>query len=287
MLGISGSDITMLTSLLPPPLFIPTQEWSNMCHNLEFDPLGMVETEVATGSHCSSSALSRSAIIIKLKAEFPNLVLAHLPSSVQHTIRCNKEIVHVGEFRDVKSAIEKQTLHIIRDLYSGEEPPPITFFREVIEVLAEVYPYMYESDPMFEAIPGHVLRRFTARGTGGPGGLKGLDKVLRQAFMRLMHPGSDPSPIPSMSCSTKAMRDLGRKGRRPQMHGVDQDRYFAAATEAKDVFLESVGRCQNYAERENVFSASRETVQVELIITTNGRKWGPSEGKSHLFLFAS
>lgn len=202
--------------------------------------------------------------LMMLKIEFQELVVNHLDAEVREAYRLQKEIENQKEFRAVKAATEKRVMNILAAHVPGEKIPHLDFFREVVGILGEKYPYVYGSDPMKEVSPGQWVKKFPFRGTGGPSGLKSLPKVLQQSYRRLRD-NKDCSNKNSNETSEWAEGATSKNSRKRKAHvyGVDQINFYIDAKLSRAEVTRKLEQWASlgFEEREEMFSAIRESLQ--------------------------
>lgn len=200
-------------------------------------------------------------ILVLLKTKFEELVVSHLSKEVQDAIRMQKEIENKQEFRTVKAAIEKRVLTIVDTVSDKNSIPSLSFFRDVANILADHYGYMYKKDPMIEIAPGLFSRKFTARGTGGPSGLKTLPKILQQAFRRMRDKTNDNHDARENGFDDEETHKKLPK-RKAQVYGVDQKKFYSTAKRSRQEVMRELDLCVgDYEAREELFTANREFIQ--------------------------
>jgi hypothetical protein len=204
---------------------------------------------------------SNTDLLLMLKTGFEELVIKHLDTDVREAYSKQKEVEDQKEFRAIKAATEKRVLKILVSHVPKGKIPNIEFFRDVVSILADNYKYIYGIDHLKEVAPGEWVRKFPFRGTGGPGGIKSLPKILQQSFRRLRDVDSSHGHSSGQPGGSVPETKKDRK-RKAHVYGVDQVKFYAAPKLSKEEMLELLNQhLRSYEEREQVFAANRETVQ--------------------------
>lgn len=199
----------------------------------------------------------------KICARFAELVLDVVDKKTRDAIESNEEITETREFRHVKMSIEKRLLELLKEHSTRTDVPKIEFFRKLVEILAEKYPYMYSSNPM-AVVDGKEERLFDSRGTGGLHGVETLPKVLQEKFRAIQKSSAFPlNPVDADVEDEEEEEEAGGKAkRRKYVYGLDQNKYYSSAGKTTKTRLSAkLQKVRQFEEREELYSNSRSSVQ--------------------------
>jgi hypothetical protein len=196
------------------------------------------------------------------------LVVNFLDTSARDAIKEKKEFTDEKEFSRVKQAIENRILDLVLNESHLNIVPSVSFFRQIVGILANHYPYMFLGDPSV-TVQGIQVRQFLGRGTGGLTGISSLPKALQQKFSRMLE--SKHGPV-----KKKKKRDLPDENskvkvpkKKKRVYGVRMDKYYVDKSEKQDTFLEELEYLTATEEREAMFSDNRNDLQHKLVNSLN------------------
>jgi hypothetical protein len=200
-----------------------------------------------------------------LITNFDELVINFLDKSARDAIIQQKEFTDEKEFRRIKAAVESRVLDLLVNQSQLSTTPVVGFFRQVVGVLANRYPYMFLEDPTV-TVQGIKIRQFVGKGTGGLTGISSLPKALQQKFARMLESKN------GLFSEKKKKRDLPDENSEHQMpkkkrkvYGITSDKFYVQGTEEQETFLGEVEYVESVEEREAMFSERRKDVQHRLV----------------------
>lgn len=200
-----------------------------------------------------------------LIGNFNELVINFLDKSARDAITHQKEFTEEKEYRRIKSAIESRVLDLLVNKSQICTTPAVGFFRQVVGVLANRYPYMFLEDPTV-TVQGIKIRQFVGKGSGGLTGISSLPKALQQKFARMLESKN------GLSSEKKKKRDLPDENsehqipkKRKKVYGINSDKFYVKGTEEQDNFLREAECVDSVEEREAMFVVRRKDVQHRLI----------------------
>lgn len=211
-----------------------------------------------------SDSLKRE-FIKKLISNFDELVVNFLDKSARDAIIHQKSFSDEKEFRRIKLAIENRVLHLLIHESNLSTTPVVAFFREVVGVLANRYPYMFLDDPTI-TVQGVTVRQFVGKGTGGLTGVRSLPKALQQKFARLLDSKH------GVASDKKRKRDLPDGNtehqvpkKKRKVYGIHNEKFYVKGSEDQERFIEELNYAESTEVREVLYSAHRKDVQNRLV----------------------
>jgi hypothetical protein len=209
----------------------------------------------------------KGEFVKKLIKNFDVMVVNFVDKATRDAILQQTEFTDEKEFSRVKLAIENRILDLLVKESHLTTVPPVSFFREVVGILSNRYPYMFLEDPTV-TVQGQRIRQFTGKGTGGLFGVKSLPKSLQQKFSRMLES--------KLGVVKKKKRDLPDENsqvkvpkRKKRVYGITSDKFNAEKTEDLDTFLGEVENVASTEEREAIFAHHRKDLQHKLVNSKN------------------
>jgi hypothetical protein len=223
-----------------------------------------VTGEKSTTENNQTSEILKKEFLKKLITNFEDLVVNFLDKSARDAIKQQQEITDEKEFCRIKLAIENRVLDLLINDSSLVTVPVVGFFRQVVGVLANRYPYMFLEDPAV-TVQGIKVRLFDGKGTGGLTGIKSLPKTLQQKFSRQLEAkhGNVTKKRKRDPKDENSQRQVPRK--KKKVYGILNDKYYPDPTEDQERFLGEVEYLESIEEGEAKFSTQREDLQNRLV----------------------
>jgi hypothetical protein len=208
----------------------------------------------------------KSQFVKKLITNFDELVVNFLDKSARQAIINQQTFTDEKEFRRIKLAIEDRVLQLLVNESEITTQPVVSFFRQIVGVLSNRYPYMFLEDPSL-VVQGVKVRLFQGKGTGGLSGVRSLPKALQQKFARLLEAknGVKTEKKPKRDLQDGTTEQQAANKKKKKVHGIKTDIYYVKGTEQQDTFLEEVSSVESSEDREVLFSQHRKDLQHRLV----------------------
>jgi hypothetical protein len=198
-----------------------------------------------------------------LISNFDDMVTNFLDSAARDAITKQKTFTDEKEFKRVKLAIEERVLYLLLNESQLSGLPVVGFFRKVVGVLANRYPYMFLDDPKV-TIQGVTFRQFEGKGTGGVTGINSLPKSMQQKFGRMQDKKLGIVKQPKKRAGDDGAEPQAPK-KKKRVYGIGHEKYYCAGTDEKEVFLGEVDFVTTTEEREAMYSEHRKDIQHSLV----------------------
>lgn len=233
---------------------------------INYAPVASTTTaeEKSTGKKDTGTGDQQADFLKTLICKFDELVVNFLDKGARDAITEQRTFTDEKEFKRIKLAIEERILYLLLNETQLSGLPVVGFFRKIVGVLANRYPYMFLDDPKV-IVQGVTVRQFVGKGTGGVTGIASLPKALQQKYGRLLDKKLGVIKEPK----TKDPVD-GDGGQQPpkkkkKVYGIGSEKYYVSGTEDKEVFLGEVDFATTAEERETMYSQHRKDVQHALV----------------------
>jgi hypothetical protein len=211
----------------------------------------------------------KGEFIKNLINNFDELVLNFLDKSARDAITQQKTFTDEKEFRRIKLAIENRVLYLLVHESHLSTTPVVAFFRQVVGVLANRYPYMFLEDPTM-TVQGVTVRQFVGKGTGGLTGIRSLPKALQQKFARMLDSKH------GVATDKKKKRDLSDGStehqvpkKKRKVYGIHSEKFYVKCTEAQETFIEELTYAETTEAREVLYSTHRKDLQNRLVTSND------------------